>query len=107
VGNVRPQSGGSEHRSTATGGNEIVSRAYSSPVASPKITRGNARPHRTSTRSTHPTDPEADAALFDALREHLDPDIELIEMETNINDEEFALTIAKKLDEYMLGVGHA
>lgn len=52
-------------------------------------------------------DPEADAALFDALREHLDPHVELIEMETDINDEEFALTIAKKLDEYMEGVGHA
>jgi uncharacterized protein (UPF0261 family) len=52
-------------------------------------------------------DPEADAALFDAIRENLDPEIELIEMETDINDEEFALTIARKLDEYMDGVSHA
>jgi uncharacterized protein (UPF0261 family) len=52
-------------------------------------------------------DPEADAALFDAIREDLDPEIELIEMETDINDEEFALTIARKLDEYMDGVSHA
>jgi len=52
-------------------------------------------------------DPEADAALFDAIRENLDPDIELIETETDINDEEFALTIARKLDEYMDGVSHA
>nr|WP_079977467.1 Tm-1-like ATP-binding domain-containing protein [Halococcus sediminicola] len=46
-------------------------------------------------------DPEADEALFDALRESLDERIELLELETNINDEEFAQTIAEKLDEYM------
>jgi len=46
-------------------------------------------------------DPEADAALFDALREHLDADVELIERETDVNDEEFAHAIASKLDEYM------
>ncbi len=52
-------------------------------------------------------DPEADAALFDALREHVGPNVELVEMETDINDEEFALALARKLDEYMQGVGHA
>jgi uncharacterized protein (UPF0261 family) len=52
-------------------------------------------------------DPEADAALFDALREHVGPHVELVEMETDINDEAFALALARKLDEYMQGVGHA
>ena len=46
-------------------------------------------------------DPEADAALFDALREHLDDDVELIEVETDVNDESFARTIAEKLGEYV------
>ncbi|CDK38551.1 putative signal peptide protein [Halorubrum sp. AJ67] len=46
-------------------------------------------------------DPEADAALFDALRDHLDDDVELIEMDANINDEEFALALAKRIDRYM------
>lgn len=50
-------------------------------------------------------DPEADAALFDALREGLDDDIELIEVETDINDEAFARTIVEKLDEYMRDAG--
>ncbi|MFB6103125.1 MAG: Tm-1-like ATP-binding domain-containing protein [Haloplanus sp.] len=51
-------------------------------------------------------DPEADAALFDALRQHLDADVELIERETDINDESFAEAIATKLDEYMREAGH-
>jgi len=46
-------------------------------------------------------DPEADAALFDALREHLDDDVELLEHDTDVNDEAFAHAIAAKLDEYM------
>lgn len=46
-------------------------------------------------------DPDADRALFDALREYLNDSVELLEMETDINDEEFALAMAKKLDEYM------
>lgn len=50
-------------------------------------------------------DPEADEALFAALREHLDEDIDLLERETDINDEVFARTIAKKLDEYMSEAG--
>jgi uncharacterized protein (UPF0261 family) len=50
--------------------------------------------------------PEADAALFEALRENLDEDVELIEMDTEINDEAFARTIAEKLDEYMRAAGH-
>ncbi|PSQ61240.1 MAG: hypothetical protein BRD21_10245 [Halobacteriales archaeon SW_8_66_22] len=46
-------------------------------------------------------DPEADRTLFDALREGIDDDVELLEMGTDVNDEEFARTIAAKLDEYM------
>jgi uncharacterized protein (UPF0261 family) len=46
-------------------------------------------------------DPEADAALFAALREHLDPRVELVEMECNINDPEFATAMAEKLDSYL------
>ncbi len=50
-------------------------------------------------------DPEADRALFDALREGIDDDIDLLELETDINDEEFAETIAGKLDAYMREAG--
>jgi uncharacterized protein (UPF0261 family) len=50
-------------------------------------------------------DPEADAALFDALREHLDGDVELVEHETDINDEAFAEALASKLDAYMREAG--
>jgi uncharacterized protein (UPF0261 family) len=52
-------------------------------------------------------DPEADTALFDALREGIDDDVELVEMDTDVNDEEFARTIAAKLDEYMQAAGLA
>jgi uncharacterized protein (UPF0261 family) len=52
-------------------------------------------------------DPEADAALFDALREGIDDHVELIEAETDINDESFARTMAEKLDEYMRAAGRA
>ena len=42
-----------------------------------------------------------DEALFDALREGLDERVELIEMDCNVNDPEFAAAMADKLDEYM------
>lgn len=46
--------------------------------------------------------PEEDAALFDALRTNLDRErVELVEMEHNVNDEAFALAMAKKLIELM------
>jgi uncharacterized protein (UPF0261 family) len=49
-------------------------------------------------------DPDADAALFEALRQGLDGSrVELIELDHNINDEEFAIAMADKLDEYMRG----
>ncbi len=46
-------------------------------------------------------DPEADSKLFDALREHLDNDVELVEIDAAINDEAFATATAEKLDEYL------
>ena len=46
-------------------------------------------------------DPEADAALFAALREGLGENVELVEMDNNVNDPEFADAMADKLDEYM------
>jgi uncharacterized protein (UPF0261 family) len=49
-------------------------------------------------------DPEADAALFDALRAGLADSVEVIEMDCNINDEAFATAMADKLDSY-LGAG--
>ena len=47
-------------------------------------------------------DPEADAALFDALREGLDgSSVELIELDHNVNDDEFAAALVDKLDSYL------
>ena len=49
-------------------------------------------------------DPEADAALFGALREGLEgSQVEVVELDNNVNDEEFALAMADKLDEYLGG----
>ncbi|MGA9596099.1 MAG: Tm-1-like ATP-binding domain-containing protein [Acidimicrobiia bacterium] len=44
-------------------------------------------------------DPVADQALIEALRNHLDRKVERIEMDTHINDPEFAVAMARKLDE--------
>jgi uncharacterized protein (UPF0261 family) len=46
-------------------------------------------------------DPEADAALFGALREHLGGNVEVHEMDCNVNDPEFATAMADKLDSYL------
>ena len=43
-------------------------------------------------------DPAADEALFGALREHLDPDVDLRELDLDINDPEFAQAMADRLD---------
>jgi uncharacterized protein (UPF0261 family) len=43
-------------------------------------------------------DPAADEALFGALREHLDPDVDLRELDLDINDPEFAWAMADRLD---------
>lgn len=41
--------------------------------------------------------PEEDKALFDTLRKNIGKNVELIEMDANINDNEFSLAAAKKL----------
>ena len=43
-------------------------------------------------------DPPADEALFGALREHLDPDFDLRELDLDINDPAFAQAMADRLD---------
>jgi uncharacterized protein (UPF0261 family) len=43
-------------------------------------------------------DPVADEALFGALREHLDPEIDLRELDLDINDPAFAQAMADRLD---------
>jgi uncharacterized protein (UPF0261 family) len=42
-------------------------------------------------------DPEADAALFESIKEHLKPHVEIREMDCHINDPEFAEAMAKTL----------
>ena len=51
-------------------------------------------------------DPEAYAALFDAIHEILDDDIGRVEIDLAINDGELALTLARPLDERLREVGH-
>jgi uncharacterized protein (UPF0261 family) len=46
-------------------------------------------------------DPEADAALFEALREGVGERVEVIELDCNVNDEAFAEAMADKLDELL------
>jgi uncharacterized protein (UPF0261 family) len=48
-------------------------------------------------------DPEADAALFSALRDGLDDRVELVELDCNVNDPEFADAMVAKLDDYIGG----
>ena len=42
-------------------------------------------------------DPDADAALFEAIRQHLDPKVEVIEIDCEINAPEFARACAEQL----------
>jgi uncharacterized protein (UPF0261 family) len=42
-------------------------------------------------------DPDADAALFDALRSGVSPDVVVVEMDTDINSSEFATEAANRL----------
>ena len=42
-------------------------------------------------------DPVVDEALFESLRTNLDPHIELVEIDTDINDPAFATAMAMKL----------
>ncbi len=46
-------------------------------------------------------DPEADKALFDTLRANIGSNVGLIELDSNVNDDAFALAAAKKLLELM------
>nr|MDQ2897652.1 Tm-1-like ATP-binding domain-containing protein [Actinomycetota bacterium] len=49
-------------------------------------------------------DPEADTALFDALREGIDPArVEVHELDANINDPAFAIAMADRLHELIAG----
>jgi uncharacterized protein (UPF0261 family) len=43
-------------------------------------------------------DPAADAALFQAIREHIAPSVELHEMDVDVNDPAFAAAMADRLD---------
>ncbi|MBM3262981.1 MAG: Tm-1-like ATP-binding domain-containing protein [candidate division Zixibacteria bacterium] len=47
--------------------------------------------------------PEADRALFDAIKAHVRPDIAVVEMDCNINDPAFAEAVAGKLLENLKG----
>jgi uncharacterized protein (UPF0261 family) len=46
-------------------------------------------------------DPDADQALFQALRDHVTENVELHELEHNVNDPEFAHAMVDKLVEYL------
>lgn len=50
-------------------------------------------------------DPDADAVLFDSLRNHLDDDVELLERDVAINDDAFARMLVDEIDEYMHATG--
>ncbi|GAB3679966.1 Tm-1-like ATP-binding domain-containing protein [Salinarchaeum chitinilyticum] len=50
-------------------------------------------------------DPEADAALFDAIRSNLDDHVELVELATDVNDDAFAERLCELLDGYMQDAG--
>ncbi|MCR4406641.1 MAG: Tm-1-like ATP-binding domain-containing protein [Anaerolineae bacterium] len=45
--------------------------------------------------------PEADRALYDAIKKHLRSDIPVYEMDNNINDDEFADAVANKMLEFL------
>ncbi len=47
--------------------------------------------------------PEADQALYDALKQNLREDILVVEMDNNVNDDEFADAVAHKLLEFLNG----
>jgi uncharacterized protein (UPF0261 family) len=48
-------------------------------------------------------DAEADEALFAAVRANVGPDVELVEMDTDINDPAFAEAMVAKLHSYLGG----
>jgi uncharacterized protein (UPF0261 family) len=48
-------------------------------------------------------DPDADRALFSAVRENIGPNVELHELDTDINDPSFAIAMADRLHGMLLG----
>jgi len=50
-------------------------------------------------------DADADAALFAALRSAAGPNVELVEMDCNVNDDAFADAMVEKLDSFLKGRG--
>jgi len=48
-------------------------------------------------------DAEADAALLAGLRETLDPSVEVHEVDADVNDPAFAVAMAARLDEFLVG----
>jgi uncharacterized protein (UPF0261 family) len=46
-------------------------------------------------------DPAADEALFTAIREHVGPNVEVHEVDTDVNDPTFALAMADRLHEML------
>ncbi len=47
--------------------------------------------------------PEADAALFQSIRDWVSPDVEVIELDLHVNDPDFAVAMAARLDELLGG----
>jgi uncharacterized protein (UPF0261 family) len=45
--------------------------------------------------------PDADAALFDALRDHLDDDVDIVELDVPINDAAFAEAMVERPDDHV------
>jgi len=45
-------------------------------------------------------DPEADEALINSIEAHLDPGVEVVKIDAHINDPDFGLAMAEKLDEH-------
>jgi uncharacterized protein (UPF0261 family) len=45
--------------------------------------------------------PEANQALFEAIKKHTRPDIPVYELDNNINDEAFAESVTNKLLEFL------
>ena len=46
--------------------------------------------------------PEANRALFDSIKKHLEPHIPVYELDNNINDDEFADAVTEKMLEFLL-----
>jgi len=45
--------------------------------------------------------PEANAALFEAIKQHIKPEIQVFELDSNINDDAFADAVTGKLLEFL------